>query len=153
MIFPTYAMIPLPTPLEIVSLMVSGSKSLGNCGEAKKHIEPPRLTSIVISPQDARIEPGKKYTFLAKGYDQHNRDISASNLTWKATGGTIDKNGVLSAGKDDGSFIVTVSVGEISGSVSFIIAKEGTISPKPIKPPPEGVKRLSGMARCHPKNG
>ena len=65
--------------------------------EAKRHIEPPKLTSIVISPQDVRIEPGKKQTFLAKGYDQHNREISISNPTWKGTGGPIDKNGVLSA--------------------------------------------------------
>ncbi len=119
--------------------------------EAKKHIEPPKLTSIVISPQDVRIEPGKKHTFLAKGYDQHNRDISASNPTWKATGGTIDKNGVFSAGKDEGSFIVAASIGEISGSVSFIIAKEGAIPPKPTKPTAEGVKKLSWNGEVPPQ--
>jgi hypothetical protein len=110
--------------------------------EAKKHIEPPKLTSIVISPQDARIEPGKKQAYVAKGLDQHNREIAIGDVLWKATGGTIDKNGVFAAGKDEGNFVITATIGGITGSVNLTIGKEGTIPPKPSKPPVEGISKL-----------
>ena len=102
-------------------------------------------------PQDVQIEPGKKQTYVVKGLDQHNREIAIGDVLWKATGGIIDKNGVFSAGKDEGSFIVTASVGGISGSVSFIIAKEGTVPPKPTKPTAEGVKKLSWNGEVPPQ--
>jgi hypothetical protein len=119
--------------------------------EAKKHIEPPKLTSIVISPQDARIEPGKKQTYVVKGLDQHNREIAFGDVLWKATGGTIDKNEVFTAGKDEGNFVITASVGGISGSASFVIAKEGAVLPRPVKPTTEGVSRLSWNGEVPPQ--
>jgi hypothetical protein len=110
--------------------------------EAKKHIEPPKLTSIVISPQDARIEPGKKQAYVVKGLDQHNREIAIDDVVWKPTGGSIDKNGVFTAGKDEGNFVITATVGGITGSVSFTIAKEGTLPARPPKSIGEGINKL-----------
>ena len=74
--------------------------------------------------------------------DQHNREIAIDDVVWKPTGGSIDKNGVFTAGKDEGNFVITATVGGITGSVNLTIAKEGTIPPKPSKPPVEGINRL-----------
>jgi hypothetical protein len=73
--------------------------------------------------------------------------ISPSILLWqsptrKATGGTIDKNGVFTAEKDEGNFVITATIGGITGSVNLTIAKEGAIPPKPSKPPVEGINKL-----------
>ncbi len=118
--------------------------------EAKKHIEPPKLTSIVISPQEARIEPGKKQAYVVKGLDQHNREIAIGDVLWKATGGTIDKDGVFAAGKDEGNFVITATIGGITGSVNLTIAKEGAIPPKP-RPTAEGINKLSWNGEVPPQ--
>src|SRR5579871_2576546 len=34
--------------------------------EAKKHIEPPRLAALIVSPSQSTVELGKKQTFTAK---------------------------------------------------------------------------------------
>jgi hypothetical protein len=111
--------------------------------EARMYIEPPKLTSIVISPESIQIEPGKKQTFVARGLDQHNREISVGEIEWKGTGGTIDQDGVLLAGKDEGNFIITAIAGKISGSASFTIARKGVIPPEPPKLPLTGAKKLT----------
>ena len=74
-------------------------------------------------------------TFLAKGLDQHGRDIETGKLTWTATGGTIDKDGVFSAGPDEGNFVVTATVGKINGTAPVAIAKGGRPPPRPPLPP------------------
>ena len=33
-----------------------------DAGIAQKHVEPPRLASVVVSPSSANVEPGKKQT-------------------------------------------------------------------------------------------
>ncbi len=112
--------------------------------EAKKHIEPPRLASVEISPRDALIEPGKKQTFTVRGLDQHDREIRLPDLTWRASGGVIEQDGVFHAGQDEGTFVVIATAGAISGQSRISIAKRGVIPP-PQKPPrpPQGITKLS----------
>ena len=54
--------------------------------EAKKHVEPPHLATLIIAPSQAPVEPGKKQTLTSKGLDQHGRDIEGGKATWMATG-------------------------------------------------------------------
>ena len=137
--------------LPVTEIEISADMYIITAEEAKKHIEPPKLTSLFISPQDARIEPGKKQAYVIKGLDQHNREIAIGDVLLKATGGTIDKNGVFTAGKDEGNFIITVTIGEITGSVNLTIAKEGTGPPKPPKPTDEGINNLSWNGEVPPQ--
>lgn len=92
--------------------------------EAEKHVEPPRLHSLVISPQRAEVRPGQRQTFVVKGLDQHQREISVGDAVWKATGGAIDSNGVFLASHDEGSFVITSTINGISASATVIIATE-----------------------------
>ena len=111
--------------------------------EAKRHIEPPQLTSLVVIPSMVQIEPGKKQTFTVKGLDQHGREMTIKDVSWSSTGGSIDKQGVLSAGKDEGSFIVTARADEIAGTATYSISKEKIQTPPPPPPPPAGPKKIS----------
>jgi hypothetical protein len=124
-------------PLSAEQVEISDDMFIITAEEAKKQVEPPRLTSLLVSPAQVQMEPGKKQTFLAKGVDQHGQDIAVKGVNWQATGGTIDKDAVFRADKDEGSFVITASVGEISGTATCVIAKEGT---KPLPPPPETPK-------------
>jgi len=103
--------------------------------QAKKHIEPPKLTTLAVSPDNVRIEPGKKQTFTVTGMDQHGNDIETGDVEWSATGGAIDEDGVFAAGEDEGGFVVTATCESITGSASVTIAKRGTSPPPP--PPPK----------------
>jgi hypothetical protein len=102
--------------------------------EAKKHVEPPRLTSLSISPSDASIEPGKKQSFGFMALDQHGHPIDTGPITWTATGGIVDAGGVFKAGPEEGSFTVTATAGSKSSSGSVTIAKPGTAAPRAPKP-------------------
>jgi hypothetical protein len=103
--------------------------------EAKKHIKPPHLASLLVSPSQATVEPDKKQTFTVKGLDQHGRDIDAGQVVWTATGGAVDTEGVFQAGSDEGNFLVTAKAGEIRGTASVMVGKPGVITPPPVKQP------------------
>lgn len=92
--------------------------------EAEKHIQPPELTRIVVIPPNDQLKPGTKRTFIARGLDQHGRDIEAGDIVWTATGGSISANGVFTAGEEPGSFIVTAKAGAIYATASVAIVKE-----------------------------
>jgi hypothetical protein len=113
--------------------------------EAKKNIEPPRLTTLLLLPGQVATEPGKKQTFCVKGQDQHGRDIDAGTVTWSATGGTIGADGVFQAGPDEGNFLVTATAGEVRATARVAIARAGVVQPPPSEPPqPE--KGLTGLS-------
>ena len=119
--------------------------------EAKKHVEPPVLTSVSILPQQVRIEPGKRQTFTAKGMDQHDRDISLGEFAWTATGGTIGEDGVFLAGPDEGNFNVSVKAGGLTIQAEFTVAIPGA-SPPPTPPAPSGVgNKLSWSGEIPPQ--
>jgi hypothetical protein len=59
--------------------------------------KPPALATLGLSPTDVQIEPGKKQSFLIRGLDQYGQEISIGQVVWKATGGTIDSDGVFTA--------------------------------------------------------
>ena len=105
--------------------------------EAKKNIEPPRLTTLVVSPANTTMEPGKKQTYSVRGLDQHGRDIDAGAVTWTATGGMIGADAVFQAGQDEGNFLVAATAGEAKATASVTISKPGVKPPveDKVKPP------------------
>ncbi|HOV80171.1 MAG TPA: DUF499 domain-containing protein [Bacillota bacterium] len=112
--------------------------------EAKKRVEPPKLTAVEVTPRNAVIEPGKKQAFTAGGLDQHGREISLPDLTWRATGGSIDRDGVFHAGQDEGTFVIIAEAGGVSGQARVSIAKRGVITPPPEPPrPARSIAKLS----------
>lgn len=102
--------------------------------EAEKHKEPPALTTLKINPGQVRMKPGEKQTFVAEGYDQLGRSFEAKDLVWTSTGGTIDEQGVYTAGDDQGAFVVKASANKVHTNANVSIAKPS--GPEPPNPPP-----------------
>jgi Protein of unknown function (DUF499) len=125
-------------PLSAEQVEISDDMFIITAEESKKQIEPPKLTTIVVSPSSAQIEPGKKQTFTANGLDQHGREYAIKSVKWSATGGKIDKDGTFSAEKDEGNFVVTATTGEISGVATCVITKEGKLISPPTPIPSAG---------------
>ena len=108
---------------------------------AERHIKPPELAQLIITPNHIRMEPGKKQTFVAKGTDQFGNDFNIDGVIWSATGGEIGVDGVFDAGDDDGNFIIQASTSGLTGNSEITISKEATPIP-PTPPPPQGEKTL-----------
>jgi WD40 repeat protein len=76
-------------------------------------VEPPKLTTLVISPKQVKIEPGQHQQFKLQGLDEWNREIAIGRVVWKATGGKIDQNGNFIADINaKGKFRVTATATE-----------------------------------------
>jgi len=107
--------------------------------------KPPALTLLVLSPATTQVQPGKKQAFVVKGLDQHGRDIPTGQVEWKASGGIIDKDGVFTAGEDEGNFVISATGGSVKGSATVIVVKVGSVVPPVTKPPAcKGVLRWTG---------
>lgn len=97
--------------------------------EARKHVEPPRLTSILLSPSQVRLTSGNAHAFGATGRDQHGQPINLGEIAWSTSGGTIDNQGVFTAGSGTGTFTVTATVDGVSGVAQVTVA---STRPSPI---------------------
>jgi len=58
-----------------------------------------------------------------------------AGVEWKATGGTIDREGVFTAAQDEGSFAVTANSGAVKGSAMLDVVKPGSQPPPTQRPP------------------
>ena len=128
-------------PLGSGDVEISDDVYLVKAEDAEKHIKPPELARIIITPSHAHLQPGKKQTFTAKGLDQFGRDFEMGKVEWAATGGEIPKTGVFEAGIGEGNFLVTAKSGKVSGEATVSIGKEEE-EPKPL-PLPEKMGRLT----------
>jgi hypothetical protein len=102
------------TSLSPSEIEISDDMFIISAEEARKNIEPPKLTVLEISPQNIYIEPGKSYGFLVKGLDQHSRAMEIDKVIWKADGGTIDDKGIFKAGTVEGTYKISASVGTLT---------------------------------------
>lgn len=112
--------------------------------EAKKHVEPPRLTTLAISPERPHTKPGAHQQFQVKGYDQHGRPHAVSDVNWSCQGGEIDAKGGFTAGDEEGDFRIEVTAGEARSQTTVVIAKTETPTPPP-RPTPEKPTEITGL--------
>lgn len=75
--------------------------------EAQKQREPPRVIQVLMRPAHETVKTGNQIAFSCSGIDQYGQIIAVSEVQWSATGGTIDANGIFSAGDHGGAFTVT----------------------------------------------
>ena len=131
--------------LDALDVEISEDMFIITSEEAEKHVKPPELVRIILTPSQAQLKPGAKQTFIARGLDQFGRDIETEIVEWSATGGGIGHDGVFKAAEDEGSFIVSAKVGKTSGAGDVRISKE----PKPRHPePPEASGKPQRLIRA-----
>jgi hypothetical protein len=70
-----------------------------------------RLDTVTVRLQGLFVEPDPGSVLVEKtlGFTATDREGRPREVTWTATGGTIDASGVYSAGPDEGSFTVTAT--------------------------------------------
>lgn len=118
--------------------------------DAERHIKPPALAKIIVSPDQVQLKPGQKQTFTAKGLDQFGKDFVFGAVTWSATGAAIGADGVYQGADDEGNYLVHASVGGIKGTSGVVVMKK--VGPGPIPPhPPIGEKVLQWSGEIPPQ--
>ena len=113
---------------------VSEDMFILTAAEAKKHIAPPKLTSLTIQPAHVLVKPGVHVTFRAEGVDQRGRPMALPAAKWTATGGTGDGKGGFTAGDAEGEFAVVVVADGMAAQATVLVAKKGE-PPRPPTPP------------------
>jgi len=131
----SYSIFLYKQPLGEADVLISDDMFIIKAEEAEKHIQPPVLTRIIVTPSQVQLKPEIKQTFMAKGVDQHGRNIEMGSVQWTATGGGIGSDGVFTAGEYEGKFIITAKAGTVTGIATVNIMKQPELIPlEPIKP-------------------
>jgi hypothetical protein len=103
---------------------------------------PATLQSIVVSPSSVSLAPGARQLFSVQGKMSDGSQVSVTNATFSATGGSIDGSGTYTAGNTNGSYKVTAAV-SASGAASLTATATVTIAgsnpPPAPAPPPSGL--------------
>jgi hypothetical protein len=114
----------------------SGSVS----GSATVSVLPGPLASITVTPPSSSLAIGAQKTFTATGYDDYDNVVPISP-TWTVVsgGGTVDQNGVFTAGTVAGTFTNTVvaRVGSGCGSISgraTVVVEPGALTTITVSP-------------------
>lgn len=82
------------------------------------------LGSYMVSPWDAILLSGATVSLTASGLDTSYYPTAGNPVSWSVTGGgTVDENGVFTAGSESGSSQVTASDGTASGSAWITTVK------------------------------
>ena len=116
---------------------VSDDMFIITADEAKKHVEPPKLTSLAIQPERPHAKPGMHLTFQVRGLDQHGRPMSVPKVAWNVKGGEIDSKGGFTAGTDEGEFLVEAAAENVRTQTTVLVTKKETPPPPPPSPPPK----------------
>ncbi|NTU61634.1 MAG: hypothetical protein HGA95_04865, partial [Caldiserica bacterium] len=87
------------------------------------------IDQIKVSPQEASVAFGKSAQFSATITDDNGNEISALKPTWSIapeTLGSIDKDGLFTAGKTDGKGFIIATVGNKTGKASVTVVEKET---------------------------
>lgn len=140
------------TSLSPTDIEISDDMFIISAEEARKHIEPPKLTRLEVTPSNICVEPGKSHGFMVKGFDQHNRPFDIDKIVWKADGGIINDKGIFKAGDVEGTYKISALVGDIATIAEMVISKEVKKPSLPeSKPDKENYNKISWQGELQPQ--
>jgi hypothetical protein len=125
------------TSLSEPDLEFSDEMFLLTAEEARRHIEPPKLTRLEVKPTNTKVKPGDKLSFGVQCFDQHGRDYPCPSVTWSASGGKVDQKGLYVAEATPGYYTITATIGTLETRAEIEVVS-GEITPPP--PPPAGIR-------------
>ena len=117
--------------------------------DAKKLREPPALAELRLNRTHVALKSGDLATFKCEGFDQYGQVIATGQIKWSATGGTIDSEGLYTAGDSTGQFEVTAESGAIEAVASVVVQKDAP-TPDPVPPLP-GKRTIRWSGRVPPQ--
>lgn len=142
-------------PLFASDVEISDEMYILTADEARKNIEPRKLTTVKIIPPSVTLEPKKTYSFIAKGYDQHSDEINIDILAWKTSYGSITDTGILTVEETEGVYKVTATSNGISSTSTVTVQKKDDSKPStpdtPTPPPPAGKSKISWSGQVDTK--
>jgi len=88
---------------------------------------PGSLDHIEISPATVTLGFGEQQQFAAQGYDANDVPTSCADYTWEVVngGGTIDQDGLFTAGTTPGTYSGTVTASDqgVTGTATVVVAE------------------------------
>ncbi|NIM06025.1 MAG: DUF499 domain-containing protein [Armatimonadetes bacterium] len=110
--------------LSAIDIEISDDMFIIKAEEAKKHIEPPELTSLIIQPEHRQVKPGEHVIFQVSGLDQHGHEMPVPDVTWEVEGGRIDEKGGFTADTKEGEFLVEATAGKASARATVVVTSQ-----------------------------
>ena len=94
-------------PYQVTATLIGGSIA----GTAAVTITPapPTLTSVTVAPATVTLVPAATQQFSATGHYSDGSTNAGISVDWTAAGGTVDVNGLYTAGATDGIYQVTAT--------------------------------------------
>jgi len=117
-----------------VGLAVTSNASANRATAQFDHISitgsaAPTLTSIVVTPPSASMEPSATQPYTATAFDQYGNPLSSQpTFTWTVTGGgAINASGLFTAGTTvGGPYIVKATSGSVNGTANVSVVNTPT---------------------------
>jgi hypothetical protein len=128
------------TSIDVEEIELSDDMFIITADEAKKHIEPPKLTPLSVRPERPIVKPGAHITFQIQGLDQHGRVMDVDQVSWTVKGGEMDEKGGFKAGNAEGEYLIEAAADNVNAKTTVMIAKDD--APPPPPPPPDEPKKL-----------
>ncbi len=94
---------------------------------------PNPLDHVIVSPTSTTLPVGGSQQFSARAYDSDNQTLSNVTFFWLVTsgGGTINSDGLFTAGSVPGTYIDTVEVVAIQGTITAVATANITVTGEP----------------------
>jgi len=83
--------------------------------------KPDVLKQLTISPQNIRLETGQTQQFTAQGLTEQGQQIQISGVQWQASSGSINAQGLFTAGTMAESVTITAQAGAIQGTTQLTV--------------------------------
>ena len=112
--------------------------------DALKLKEPPRLTELVIKPNQAVVKVGEQVSFTCSGIDQYAEPFAIGAVTWSAAIGTVTPQGLFTASPTGGLDTVKAQIGPFEALAEVRITAEHEAPPPVHTAPGERVIRWRG---------
>ena len=100
-----------------ITLLVNGVAAYDTIRVGSK----PFLNKLNISPSMTSLTYGQSIQFTANAEDQYGNNLPIDKLTWSASGGTINANGLFTAGSTSGSYSANITLGDNKTSALIIV--------------------------------
>ena len=95
---------------------------------------PGRVYSVVLTPMDISLQVGEERQFLVEVLDEFGNEASGALVRWSSPddAGSVNPNGLFTAGNAAGSFANGVRVGAVEGSYSETAVATVSVGPGPL---------------------
>ena len=95
---------------------------------------PGHVYSVVLTPMDISLQVGEEWQFSVEVLDEFGNEASGALVRWSSpdAAGSVDANGLFTAGNSAGSFANGVRVEAVEGSHSETAAATASVIPGPL---------------------